>query len=69
MEYYCEVWRIDGKGKKGKMERQSDDFLIFIHSNQYKYLMKKGQPAKGKQPPAPKAFNPDDFVTMTLPRE
>ena len=32
--------------------------------------MKKGQPAKGKpQPPAPKAFNPDDFVTMTLPRE
>ena len=36
--------------------------------------MKKGAPAppaaKGKQaPPAPKAFNPDDFVTMTLPRE
>ena len=31
--------------------------------------MKKG-PAKGKPaPPAPKVFNPDDFVTMTLPRE
>ena len=32
--------------------------------------MKKAQPQKGKPaPPAPKAFNPDDFVTMTLPRE
>lgn len=32
--------------------------------------MKKGAPAKGKPaPPASKPFNPDDFVTMTLPRE
>lgn len=40
--------------------------------------MKKGTqpPAKGTQPPpkgkatpAPKAFNPDDYVTLTLPRE
>ena len=31
--------------------------------------MKKGQPTKGKPAPAPKAFNPDDYVTMTLPRE
>ena len=32
--------------------------------------MKKGQqPPKGKSAPAPKSFNPDDYVTMTLPRE
>ena len=32
--------------------------------------MKKGAPTKGKPaPPAQKAFNPDDYVTMTLPRE
>ena len=32
--------------------------------------MKKGAAPKGKPaPPAPKEFNPDDFVTMTLPRE
>ena len=31
--------------------------------------MKKGG-AKGKpEPPKPKAFNPDDYATMTIPRE
>ena len=31
--------------------------------------MKKGQAPKGKAPTGPKPFNPDDYVTMTLPRE
>ena len=51
-------------------------FLLFY--NQLKYLMKKGpapaitktttQPPKGKAPEPKKAFNPDDYTSLTLPR-
>ena len=45
-------------------------FNFYLIFTTYNILMKKGAPQKGKPAPPPsKTFNPDDYATLTIPRE